>query len=257
MAGAENSVSRRAAILQRLRETGRVSASQLAEDFGVTPETIRRDLVILERKGQVHRTFGGAIVNDHLPYDPGLRVRSQLMLAEKQRIAKAALEYVPAEASIAIDGGSTTEAFAKIIPTELNLTIVTHSLPIASALVGAGHRAVVMPGGVVRAESMCVVGQWQKATFNELRVDIAFLGTNGASSSFGFSTSNEFEAEAKSALLKSARWAVVLSDHTKLGLDSIYRYASVGDVLTLITDSGADQELLEDFRSKGLEVVVA
>src|SRR5437899_11993179 len=117
---------RQAAILERARAIGRVDVGELAGDFDVTPETVRRDLTILERHGLLRRVHGGAIPVERLGFEPALATRDVTMTAEKDRIAKAALAEVPAEGAILLDAGSTTGRLADALPVDRELTVVTH-----------------------------------------------------------------------------------------------------------------------------------
>src|SRR3954471_19497203 len=105
-------------ILRRARAIGRVDVVTLGEEFAVTTETIRRDLTVLERAGQVRRVHGGAIPVERLGFEPALSVRDAVMTAEKERIAKAALAELPEEGAILLDAGSTTPRFAEAIPAD-------------------------------------------------------------------------------------------------------------------------------------------
>src|SRR5260370_41058634 len=117
-------------ILRRPRDAGRVAVVTLAEDFGVTMETIRRDLTVLERAGTLRRVHGGAIPVERLGFEPALAARDAVMTSEKERIAKAALAEVPDEGVILLDAGSTTTRLADVLPTDRDLTVVVNSPPL-------------------------------------------------------------------------------------------------------------------------------
>src|SRR5664279_5247356 len=119
-------------ILDRARAAGRVDVNSLAETLDVTPETVRRDLTILDRHGVLRRVHGGAIPVERLGFEPGVETRTERNVAEKERIAKAALPHLPDEGTILLDAGTTTLRLAELIPHDHELTIVTNSLPIAT-----------------------------------------------------------------------------------------------------------------------------
>ena len=125
---------RQQAILGHARSDGRVDVNMLAELFDVTPETIRRDLNELERRGVLRRVHGGAIPVERLSIELAVGERIGLNAAQKERIAKAALDQLPDGGSIIIDAGTTTVRFADMLPTDRNFTVVTHALPIAAML---------------------------------------------------------------------------------------------------------------------------
>lgn len=236
-------------ILGLARREGRVDAGMLAEQLNVSAETIRRDLTALERQGVLRRTHGGAIPIQRLGFDPVLVTRSSAMVEEKMRIGRAALNYLPAEGSILIDGGSTTSALAEAIPADRSLTVLTGALPTAISLAAKPNLTVLMPGGAIRARSMCLVGPWSVRALGDVRVDTAFIGTNGLSIERGLSTSDQAEATTKQAMIVAARRVVVLADHSKIGADDFYRFASLSDIDVLITDAGLDPDLAEDLRA--------
>ncbi|HVT68841.1 MAG TPA: DeoR/GlpR family DNA-binding transcription regulator [Trebonia sp.] len=236
-------------ILGVARREGRVDAGMLAEQLNVSAETIRRDLTALERQGVLRRTHGGAIPIQRLGFDPMLMTRASTMVEEKARIGKAAAEYLPAEGSILIDGGSTTAALAEVIPGDRLLTVLTGALPTALSLATRDNLTVLMPGGTIRPRSMCLVGPWAQRELGDVCVDTAFIGTNGLSVERGLTTSDQSEAVTKQAMIKAARRVVLLCDHSKIGADDFYRFAGLSEVDVLITDSGLDPDLAEDLRA--------
>ena len=114
-------------ILDEARENGRVEVAALAEQLDVTPETVRRDLTALERQGVVRRVHGGAMPLENLGFEPRLDVRRERYIAEKQRIAKAALDLVPDSGTVLLDAGTTTQLLAEQLPHDRELTVVTNS----------------------------------------------------------------------------------------------------------------------------------
>lgn len=221
----------------------------LAEQLSVSAETIRRDLTALERQGLLKRTHGGAIPIQRLGFDPVLVTRASQMVEEKTRIGKAAADFLPTEGSILLDGGSTTAVLADAIPDECSLTVLTSALPIAVSLSAKANLTVLMPGGAIRNRSMCLVGPWAVRDLGDVRVDTAFIGTNGLSAERGLSTADQLEAVTKQAMVTAARRVVVLCDHSKIGVDDFFRFASLSDVDVIITDSGLDSDLAEDLRA--------
>src|SRR5205814_1634914 len=147
-------------IVQRARLEGRVDVAALADGLNVTAETIRRDLTALERQGLLRRVHGGAIPVERLRFERSLDVRDALMQAEKERIAKAALDELPEQGTILLDAGTTTARVAEILPPERELTVVTNSLPIAMTLAAQPNNTVLMVGGRVRGRTLAAVDDW-------------------------------------------------------------------------------------------------
>ncbi|PJI94859.1 DeoR/GlpR family DNA-binding transcription regulator [Luteimicrobium subarcticum] len=244
-------------ILDRARADGRVEVAGLATDLQVTPETVRRDLSVLERQGLVRRVHGGAIPVERLGLEPGVAVREGLLSAEKARIAKLALEEVPEDGSILLDAGTTTVRLAEMLPADRPLSVVTHSLPVASLLAARPATTVHLVGGTVRGRTLAAVGPWALRELHDVQVDVAFVGTNGLSVERGLTTPDLAEAAVKRALVHAGRKVVVLADHTKVGRDDFARVVGLDEVDVVITDSGVDPELADRLGEAGPLVVRA
>ena len=244
-------------ILDLAREQGRVEVGALTGLLGVTSETVRRDLTALERHGLLRRVHGGAIPLDRLGFEPGIAARDAVLTAEKERIAKAALDQVPPEGSILLDAGTTTARLADALPGDRELTVVTNSLPIAMKLSARPKLTMLFLGGRVRGRTLAAVDVWAMRALEETFVDVAFIGTNGFSMERGLTTPDSTEAAVKSAMIGSARRAVVLADHTKFGNDNLIRFGSLDEVELLITDTGLDPSLVPALESTGVQVLRA
>lgn len=243
-------------ILETARSRGRVEVAGLARDLAVTPETVRRDLTALERRGVLRRVHGGAIPVERLGIEPGVADREGHAAGEKERIARAALNELPDGGSVILDAGTTTVRLAELLPTDRELTVVTHSIPVASILVSRPNLTLHLLGGIVRGRTLAAVGAWTKTQVSEIYADVAFMGTNSISVERGLTTPDLAEAAVKRALMSAARRVVVLADHTKFGRDDFALVAPLSDVDTVITDIGLDVELAGDIEAAGPQVVV-
>ena len=242
-------------ILQWARAHGRVEVATLAEELAVTAETVRRDLTALERRGLLRRVHGGALPIERLEVEPTLAARRTQASTQKQRIAARAIQELPAEGTVLLDSGSTTQAIADQFPTDRRLTVVTTSVAIAATLHALDTIELYVLGGRVRERTGAAVGHWLEAALADVHVDVAFLGTNGFSVSRGMTTPDQSEAMAKKAMAKAARRTVVVTDSTKAGLDHFHRFARPEDVALLITDTQLDDETAEQFDAAGTDVV--
>src|ERR1700737_3816529 len=144
-----------------------------AEELAVTSETIRRDLTVLERAGVVRRVHGGAIPIERLGFEPALAARDNVLVAEKERIAKAALAEVPDEGVIILDAGSTTTRLAEVLPTNRDLTVVVNSPPLATLLAARAHLSVIILGGRVRGRTLAAVDDWGWHQLRQMCIDVA------------------------------------------------------------------------------------
>jgi len=250
---------RQQAIAALVADRGRVSVAAVAEQFGVTTETVRRDLAVLERLGALRRVHGGAVPTGALSLvEPGLAERHRTGGEAKRAIAAAALDLLPgADGSIVLDGGTTTAALAELLPSDRRLLAVTSSVPIAARLSVSPGVSLHVLGGRVRGVTQCAVGETTVRALADLRVDVAFLGTNGISPEHGFTTPDEAEASVKRAMVRAGQRVVVLADSSKLGREHLVRFAAVEDVDALVTDAAADPEAVAALEKAGIEVVLA
>ncbi|SNT62418.1 DeoR family transcriptional regulator, fructose operon transcriptional repressor [Asanoa hainanensis] len=244
-------------ILRLARAQGRVDVAALAEDLQVTAETVRRDLTVLERAGVLRRVHGGAIPVERIGFEPALAARDSVLIAEKERIAKAALAELPDEGAVILDAGSTTARLAQALPTDRELSVVVNSPVLATVLGTRANLTVLLLGGRVRGKTLATVDDWALRPLADMYVDVAFMGTNGCSVERGLTTPDPAEATVKRAMIAAARRVVLLADHTKVGNDYLARFGTLTDLDVLITDSGLDDELAGDVEAAGVRVVRA
>jgi DeoR family transcriptional regulator, fructose operon transcriptional repressor len=250
---------RQHAIATLVTERGRLAVTAVAEEFGVTTETVRRDLSILERAGMVRRVHGGAVPAGALTLvETGLGERHGTRTEAKRAIAAAAISLLPAaDGSVLLDGGSTTAALAEVLPTDRRLYVATNSVPIAARLSASPAVTLHVLGGRVRGITQTAVGDATVRALRDLRLDVVFLGTNGISAGHGFSTPDEAEAATKRAMVRAAQRVIVLADSSKLGREHLVRFAAVEDVDVLVTDAGADPGVVAELETTGIEVLIA
>ncbi|RZQ59903.1 DeoR/GlpR family DNA-binding transcription regulator [Amycolatopsis suaedae] len=246
---------RQQVILERARAKGRVDVAALADDFAVTTETIRRDLTVLERHGVLRRVHGGAIPVERLGFEPAVSTRENVMTTEKDRIAKAALAELPSEGTILLDAGTTTAKLAEALPSDRELTVVTHSVNIALAMATRPNLTVMLVGGRLRSRTLASVDAWALQALKDVFVEVAFMATNGFSPERGLTTPDPAEAMVKRAAINCARRCVLLADHTKVGNDHFARFADPGDIDTFITDTGIDDAVAGEIAALGPRVV--
>ena len=240
-------------ILDRLLSSGRVDAMDVAESLGVTGETIRKDLIALERQGLLRRVHGGAVPVRSLAFEPAVETRTQ-MASEKARIAKAALKHLPAQGSVLIDAGSTTARLVELFPGDRDLTVYTNTVPLAMALLTRPRLTVFTLGGRLRNVTFAEVGDWAARALAEINVDVAFLGTNGISVERGLTTPDPAEAAVKRLMPGCAEKRILLADHSKFGIVNGTRHGGLDDIDTLISDTGLADEQCAQLRAAGIEV---
>lgn len=248
---------RQAHILRLTRAAGRVEVTELAAELDVAPETIRKDLTVLERSGVVRRVHGGAMPVERLGFEPAVAARDVVLTAEKERIAKAALAEVPEDGAILLDAGTTTARLASVMPADRELTVVTNGLPLASRLAAYPNLTVLLVGGRVRGRTLAAVDTWALHALSEVYVDVAFMATNGVSVERGLTTPDPAEAAVKAAMMAAARRVVLLADHSKVGHDHFSRFGTLAQIDVLVTDSGLDERTAAELAAAGPRVVRA
>ncbi|WP_111467097.1 DeoR/GlpR family DNA-binding transcription regulator [Microbacterium suaedae] len=247
-------------IARAVRDAGRVSVRELAEQFDITTETVRRDLQALEEGGALRRVHGGAIAASRASLveravDERLTQRGD----EKARIAARALAAIPADfdGSVLIDAGTTTGALVQPLAERLlgrRVEIVTNAVAHAMALAGRDGIGLTVLGGRVRTVTGAAVGIDTVRAIDERRPDIAFIGANGLSADFGLSTPDADEAAVKRAMVRSARRVVALIDASKFGDESLQRFADLSDIDVLVTDEEPGPELADALARHDVEV---
>lgn len=250
---------RQQAMAQLIAEHGRLSVNVLAETYDVTTETVRRDLSTLERMGIVRRVHGGAVPASSLAViESGLLERDQANTAQKERIARAALDFLPpAGGTVLLDAGSTTSRLTLLLPRDHRLTVFTHAVPVAARLASYPQIDLHLLPGRVRTTTQAAVGADTVRALLDLRADVAFLGTNGLTREHGLSTPDGDEAATKRAMVHSARQVVVLADASKVGAESLIRFAALEEIDVLVTDDALDETDEKDLVDAGLTVVRA
>lgn len=251
-AGATHADQRYHLILSRLRERERVEATELAAELGVTGETLRRDLIRLERLGRLRRVHGGAVLPESLSFEPAVATRTEYA-GEKTRIARAALAHLPDGGSVLLDSGSTTMRLAELFPEDRELTVFTNSLPIALELLTRPRLSVYTFGGRLRTNTLAEVGEWALRALREINVDVAFLGAN-AIGDRGLTTPDPSEAAVKHAMLEAGRKRILLCDHSKFGRVSTAQSAEIGELDLVITDDAIEPDYVQLLAKAGVEV---
>lgn len=252
-------------IEQSILADGRVSVVELSERFQVTTETVRRDLARLERAGVVRRVHGGAVAQrGSSTVESSIADRALRHGDEKRAIARRALTGLGDDftGSVYLDAGTTTAAIAQLLlerqaAATRPLEVVTHSMTVAHLLAGAPHISLTAIGGRVRGLTAAAVGADTVRAIAGIRPDVAFVGTNGVSASFGLSTPDPEEAAVKRAVVAAARRTVVVAHADKLDQELLVSFAALGDVDVLVTDTAPPRPLAAALDESGTGVWIA
>jgi len=251
--------TRRLRIGQIITQEGQVQVSDLARRFRVSDETIRRDLAELEKEGILQRNYGGAILKQPIESAllPPLEERQVVHRLEKEEIGKLAATLVSEGQVVFLDAGSTTLQVARHLRTIPRLTVVTNDMAIAEELRTAEGVRVMVTGGYLKPRSRSLIGPEAVAAVRRYNADIVFIGATGITLEQGMTTSDIFEAEVKSAMLKAARRRVVVADYSKFGCMHLATFASPQSFDILVTDWQAPADLVKGLQDLGVQVLAA
>jgi DeoR family transcriptional regulator of aga operon/DeoR family fructose operon transcriptional repressor len=246
-------------IARLVSEQGRVRVRELAERFGVSTVTIRKDLDVLEGERRLTRTHGGALLPVRDRPEPAFDLRERLQQDEKARIGAAAAALVHDGDSIVMDASTTGLAVARRIRSQggwSQLTVITNGLRIASELAGSPGITVLMTGGRVREEAMSVVGHLGDGLFERINVQTAFVGAAGFALEPGLSDATEEEAQIKRSMVAAARRVIAIVDHTKWQRVAFATFCRTDEIDAVLTDDGAPAEMVGELRTRGIEVTL-
>lgn len=228
-------MERRQAIKRLILAGTLPSMNDLAAQFNVSRETIRKDLLFFEKEGLGKKGYGGSFFVDAVR-ERALDLRLTENVDKKAAIADAALQFIPAGSAIFLDAGSTTLELARALQSKPDLHIITNSATIPQFLAGCPSTISCL-GGDLRKTSFAFTGRWTLNAIESIHVDVAFLAADGFEEK-GPCTSVYAEAEVKRAMAKNAYQRILLCDSTKLGRTSAVMFCEWSDIDTLITDPG-------------------
>lgn len=242
------------ALLGLLDAQGHMALGGLARELCVSEATVRRDVATLAAQGLLERTHGGARPNRGNRELP-VRLRDGRNQLVKARIATAAAaEIPPGKHAIALTGGTTTAEVVRALANRNDLTMITNSLSVGMLAADQGQSRVLIAGGVLRPNSLELVGQLAEATLRLVNIGTAMVGADGVSAAGGLTTHDETEARTNHTMIERAQRVVAVVDSSKVGTITLARMADLGEIDMLITDAGVDPTELEKIRAAGVEV---
>ena len=243
---------RKQEIVDRIERTGGVVAAELASEWGVSEDTIRRDLRELSAASKVQRVHGGAVSVS--PAAGDYSTRETVALGSKTEVAEAAVGLIKPGQTVFLDGGTTTAAICRSLPTAMELTIVTHSPTVAVELIERPAIQVMLIGGMLYRHSIVAVGAMTAEYISTLNIDTFFMGVSGVHADHGLTTGDAEEAAIKRAICARAADCYVLASSEKFGSALPFRVVDFDDVTAAITDE-SDPETLESLQQAGLKVI--
>lgn len=241
-------------ILAMLEANQQISAGDLAQVLGVSRETLRRDLVDLERDGKVDRVHGGAVLRQSEGEAPFEKRRTAQTRAKRDIARKAAGLLVPG-CSIFVDAGTTTSMFAQALAKLSDITVITNSFDIAVTIQGARSRIeLILLGGRVMSDVPATFGELCLSEIRQFNVDTAFIAPVAVDAAQGAFSYDLHEAEIARAMIGQARETVLLVDNTKLAQTSRVQICKTDAIDLIVTDRSARAETLNPFIEAGIRL---
>ena len=249
-------------IISALQTAGAATVRQLAEQLSVSESTIRRDLEILDRNGELTRTYGGAVLKpratmqDNGPGEVEEPFDETIDLDLKTRLADTAAAMVPDRSVVLLDIGTTTPLIARRLRGR-DITVITSNLAVLDELRDDEAVRVVLLGGVVRRNYRTLVGSLAELALRQVSADVLFLSCTGVRAGGAVVDNMAVEAPIKQSMIAASDRVVLLASQTKFPGSGALRLCSVEDVDVLVTTSEAPEQTLQLCRRAGGEVVVA
>jgi len=249
-------VDRRMFILKKIEKEEQVNVSELSQRFQVSEVTIRKDLRHLEKKNILIRSRGGAMKQSLINTDLSIYDRRKQNINLKVAIGNAASVLIRDGETILLDTGTTIMELAKHLPKKIDITVITNSVDITFRLAEYPNIRVIMPGGILRRNSLALVGEQAAESLRNYYCDKYFLSADGIDIQSGIMTMNIEEASLAKLNIKNSKKVIVLIDSSKFQQKGIMTIAQLSDIDILITDSGVPVEMVNKIKHLGVEVIV-
>ncbi|KHK95498.1 DeoR faimly transcriptional regulator [Microbacterium mangrovi] len=241
-------------IREQLQVSGEVEFSALAQEFGVSEMTIRRDIDVLEEQGVVRKVIGGAIALGKIA-EPTFESRSHKDVVSKEHIAASAVEHLSAHETVILDSGSTALAVAQAIRGRgLGLTVVTPSILVAVELASEPDTTVLLTGGLVRSGELSLIGIEAVESLARYNCDTFVMGVAGVDEARGFTDYHRDESAVKRAAVEASDRLIVVADHSKIGQSYLSRIAPLAAAAVIVTDADPAEPALAAAERAGVVV---
>ncbi|MBV7269411.1 DeoR/GlpR family DNA-binding transcription regulator [Winogradskyella luteola] len=243
-------------ILEKLNKEKHLEVSELCDILDVSAVTIRKDLKLLEQKGLLYRTHGGASLENPYINERTVIDKEKISVEEKNGIAQLAASRIVENDSILIASGTTVQALSKFIKAKNKLTVITSSLHVVLHLIHDKNIEILQLGGYVRHSSASVIGNYAEYILKNVSCSKLFLGVDGIDLEYGLSTTNLEEAELNKKMLRAAQKVVVLADFSKFGKKSFARICDLSKVDEIITDKRISNAIKKKLEDKEIKVTI-
>ena len=250
-------IERKNEILNKLRMEQRVLVNELAVHYGVTEETIRRDLDKLEKEGYATKTYGGAIWGNNTKLDLSYTVRNNTNVEAKTTIAKIISEMVCDGDHLMLDDSSTSLYVAKQLKDKKNLTVITYSAEIVAELSGVEDFHILCTGGQLRPGSLAFEGHQVPQVLSRYHVDKAILSCKGIDMAAGITDSAETHALSKQAMIRASKHVILAVDSTKFDKISFVQVSPLDRIQTVVTNQSPSAQWEKQFRERNISCLYA
>lgn len=250
-------VERRNRIMSLLNDSKSILVQSAAEAFGVTEETIRRDLKVLEAQGLLVRTHGGAVLSDNSKTEVSLEVRQAINIPGKDAIAKKASELINDGDTIILDASTSSLFLARHIKYKKGLTVITNAEKIVLELSGCEDMTIISTGGILRNKSLSYVGRIAENSLNNYYADKLFMSCKGFSAETGLTDSNEQESDIRKLMMKCSKKVIFLCDNTKFDKVGYVTTARLEDINIMITDTALPGKWSQSIAEAGIDIITA
>lgn len=248
--------SRHQSILNKLQEEGYVNVLDLCKALDVSAVTIRKDLKLLEEKGLLFRSHGGASMHNPYINEKPVNEKEYIRSEEKIRIGKAAAQLIFPDDTFIIASGTTVLALARHIKPAGGLTAITASLNVALELNRHPEIEVLQLGGSLRKSSFSVAGSFSEMMLENFSCNKLFLGIDGIDLEFGISTTNILEAQLNQKMISASQKTIVLADSSKFGRRGFGKICNLDELDQIITDKEAPDHDVKALEEMGIEVTL-
>ncbi len=239
-----------------IQSIGKATVVELSRQLGLSESTIRRNLTKLASKSLINRYHGGATLKDPIRKEPPVESRLQKCRREKQLIAQEAASLVKDGETIIMRSGSTVNAMAQFLREKKNLTIITDSLAIIPVFEQVPEIRIILLGGDMDYDELCTTGYLSSQCLNQLTAEKLFLGVRGVHPKHGIMADDFSELEKLRKCISCAKKVIILADNTKLKQTAPAVLCKAQEVDVIITDSKADEKVVQEFIALGVEVKV-
>jgi len=244
-------------ILFLLTRQGRLSVTEIVEQFSISEATARRDLDTLASKGKAQRVHGGVIAVEQAPPELPILERESEQPEEKTRIGRAAASLVADKETVFLGSGTTVLEVARNLRDRKNLTVITNSLPVLNMLAGINEITVISLGGMLRDSELSFIGHITEQALIEVRADKVFMGTRGVSLEHGLTNDYLQETLTDRAIMQGGRKVIIVADHTKVNRVATVLLAPLNSMHTFVTDSKVDKKFVQTLKRQRIQVIVA